>query len=179
MSPQQPWGGGGLGAPPGGGPPGGVPSGGGYGGGDAPVGRIPFSPEDEKNIQQTALFMKISGGIAIVGALFGLVGGIGVNVYTGSPALAGVCFGTLALGVQGLLATLLFLSSNAFAQIVSTDGNDQQHLAEGLRKLRVYFLVKAALWVLGFLTCCCFAIFALTMGAALVSLFAGAAAPSP
>jgi hypothetical protein len=175
----QSWGGGGLGAPLGGGPPGGGPPGGSYGATSAPLGRIPFSPEDEKNIQQTALFMKISGGIAIVGALFGLVGGIAVNFYTGMPALGGVCFGTLALGVQGLLATLLFLSSNAFARIVSTDGDDQQHLAEGLRKLRVYFLVKAALWVLGFLSCCCFAVLAATMGAALFSMLAGAAASSP
>jgi 4-hydroxybenzoate polyprenyltransferase len=162
-----------MGAPPAG------PPGGGHGGGDAPLGRIPFSPEDEKNIQQTALFMKVAGAIAIVGALFGLVAGVGVNLYTGMPALGGVCFGSLVLGVQGLLATLLFMSSNAFARIVSTDGDDQGHLAEGLRKLRVYFLVKAALWVLGFLTCCCFAILAATMGAALFSMLAGAAASSP
>ncbi len=174
MNAPQSWGGGGLGAPPGGAPPGGS-----YGETSGPLARIPFSPEDEKNIRETALFMKIAGGIAVVGAFLGLVGGIGVNLYTGMPLLGGVCTGTLALGVQGLLATLLFLSSNAFAQIVATEGNDQQHLAEGLRKLRVYFLVKAGVWVVGFVSCCCFAVLAATMGAALFSMLAGAAAGSP
>jgi hypothetical protein len=164
-APQQPWGGGGgLGPPPGGG---------GYGGGgNAPLGRIPFSQEDESNIRQTALFMQVAGGLAVLGALFGLFGSIGVNLYTGAPALGGVCFGTVVLSIEGLLATLLFLSANAFTKIVTTDGSDQQNLAEGLRKLRVYFLVKAALWVLGFLTCCCFLVIGITMGAAVFAALA-------
>jgi len=170
------WGdGAGFGAP-GGGGIGGVPSSGGGPSGGAPLGRIPFSPDDEKNIGQTALFMRISGGLAVVGALFGLFGSIGVNLYTGAPALGSVCFGAFFLTVEGLIAALLFLSANAFASIVATDGNDQQHLAEGLRKLRVYFLVKAALWVLGFLACCCFTIVFVTMGAAILSAIGGAAA---
>lgn len=151
------------------GDPGGMPP-----GGDAPLGRIPFSPEDEKNIQQTALFMRISGGLAMLGALFGLVGSAGVNLYTGMPVLGGVCVGFVILSVEGLLATLLFLSANAFANIVATDGNDQQHLAEGLGKLRVYFLVKAVLWVLAFITCClCMSLFVF-MGAAIAAAIGNA-----
>ncbi|MDQ3033777.1 MAG: hypothetical protein M3Y87_15280 [Myxococcota bacterium] len=200
MSPPQDWGGGGGGgygggSPPGGGlppgggfppggggyqPPGGggyqPPGGGGYGGppagGDAPLGRIPFSPDDEKNITQTALFMKIAGGLAIASSLFSLVGTVGIGLYRGSDQIAGnICGGVLALLVQVLFAVLLFMSSNAFGRIVSSDGNDQQHLADGLKQLRVYFLVKAVLWTLGIIACCfCFGgviLFAGAIGAAL------------
>lgn len=166
-APQQSWGGGGgVGPPPGGG--------GLDGGGNAPLGKIPFSPEDEQNIRRTALFMQIAGGLAVLGALFGLFGSIGVNLYTGAPALGGVCFGTVLLTIEGGLAALLFVSANAFTKIVTTDGSDQQHLAEGLRKLRVYFLVKAILWVLGLLACCCFVVLGVTMGAALFAALSGA-----
>lgn len=164
----QQWGG-----PPPGGGLGGVPMAG--PGGEAPLGRIPFSSDDEKNIQQTALFMRISGALAVLGALFGLVGSVGVNLYTGAPPLGGVCFGTIMLSVEALMATLLFLAANAFASIVATDGNDQQHLAEGLRKLRVYFLVKAILWVLAFITCCLCASLFLFVGAAIFSAIGAAA----
>lgn len=189
MSPPQDWGGGGYGggSPPGGGgyppgggfPPGGgggfqPPGGGGYppGGGDAPLGRIPFSPEDEKNIAQTALFMKIAGGLAIASSIFSLVGTVGIGLYRGSDQIVfNVCGGGVALLLQVLFAVLLFMSSNAFGKIVSSDGNDQQHLADGLKQLRVYFVVKAVLWTLGILACCfCMAagvLFAGAIGAAI------------
>ena len=186
-----PPGGGGFGPPPGGGgfgqPPGGgqAPSGGGYGpppggggappGGEAPLGRIPFTPDQEKDIQQTALFMRISGGLAIASALFGLVGSIGVNLYSNLPAMSSVPFGCVGTLVQGLLAGLLFFAAGAFAKIVSTDGEDQHHLADGLKKLRVYFLVKSGLWIMGFLCCCIGVVVFSIMGAAFLSLLGVAA----
>ncbi|AKF11255.1 hypothetical protein [Sandaracinus amylolyticus] len=160
-----PGGGGGFGPPGGGTPP---PGGGGYGGGgDAPLTRIPFTPEDEKNIQQTALFMKIAGGLAILGSLFSMVGSIGVGLYRQMPIGANVCVGVIGLGVQALLAVLLFMAASAFEKITTSDGQDQQLLADGLGKLRVYFLVKAVLWVLGIVLCCCGFVLVMTMGAAI------------
>lgn len=161
-------------SPPGGGAP--PPGGGGYGGGgDGPLGRIPFTPDDEKNIQQTALFMKIAGGLALLSAVFSLVGSVGVGLYRGIPIAGNACGGMIGLGIQALLAVMLFMSSGAFEKIVATDGNDQHHLAEGLKKLRVYFLVKSVLWVLGLLLCCCGFAIAMTMGAAIFGALAGAA----
>lgn len=143
--------------------------------GEAPLGRIPFSPEGEKSIRETALFMRISGALAVLGALFGLVGSVAVNLYTGAPALNGLCFGSFILAIEGLLAGLLFVAANAFACIVATDGSDQQLLAQGLGTLRVYFVVKAVLWVLAILTCClCMSIFAV-VGAAFMSILGQAA----
>ncbi|MDQ3035845.1 MAG: hypothetical protein M3Y87_25805 [Myxococcota bacterium] len=185
MSPPQEWGGGappggggGFGAAPGGGgfgtPP---PSGGGFGtpppggGGEAPLGRIPFSPDDEKNITQTALFMRVAGGLALVNALFSMVSGVGVGLYRGSAIASGICGGAVMLGIQALLAVLLFMSSNAFARIVTTDGEDQSHLASGLKQLRVYFMVKAVLWVLGILACCVCVGFVIVLGAAAAAEF--------
>ena len=175
-----PGGGGGFGAPPGGGGGGGLtppPGGGGYGGGgDAPLGRIPFTPDDEKNIQQTALFMKIAGGLALLSSIFSMVGSIGVGLARDTSQIAGnICGGVIGLGVQALLAVLLFMSASAFEKIVSSDGNDQHHLAEGLKKLRVYFVVKAVLWTLGLLLCCCGMVLFMTMGAALFGTLAGVA----
>jgi len=197
-------GGGGFGSPPGGGGYGGPPAGGGGGfgspppgggfggqppsghggfggappGGGAPLGRIPFTPEEEKDIQQSALFMKISGGLAVVSGIFGMVGSIGVNLYTNMPPLGSALFSCVGILVQGLLAGLLFMAAGSFAKIVSTDGQDQHHLAEGLKKLRIYFVVKAGLWVLGFLFCCLGVVLMMFMGAALMSLLAGAGASS-
>jgi hypothetical protein len=167
-------GGGGFGQPPGGGTP--PPGGGGYGGGggEGPLGRIPFSPEDEKNITQTALFMKIAGGLAIAGSLFSITGSIGVGLYRGSPIGVNLCFGVVGLGIQALLALLLFMSASAFEKIVSSDGNDQQHLAAGLKQLRVYFMVKAVLWVIGFLLCCACLALGMVFGAAIMAAIGGA-----
>ncbi|UJR85330.1 hypothetical protein [Sandaracinus amylolyticus] len=162
-------GGGGFGAPP--------PGGGGYGGGgDSPLGRIAFSPEDEKNIQQTALFMKIAGGLAILGSLFSMVGSVGVGLYRQMPIGGNVCFGVMGLGVQALLAVLLFMAASAFEKITTSDGQDQQLLADGLGKLRIYFLVKAVLWVLGILLCCCGFVLIMTMGAAIFAALGSALA---
>lgn len=50
-------------------------------GGEAPLGRIPFSAEDEKNIRQTAVFMRAAGGLAILGALLSVVGWVAVGLF--------------------------------------------------------------------------------------------------
>ncbi|MFK7988639.1 MAG: hypothetical protein AB8I08_21645 [Sandaracinaceae bacterium] len=168
------------GAPPGGfGTPPGPPGGGGFGppgGGEAseaPAGRIPFTPEDETNIRQAALFMKISGALALFGVFFGFVGSVAVNLYTNLPAWGSVCTAAISILVQGGLAAMLFFSANAFGKIVDTDGQDQHHLADGLKKLRVYFLTKAVLWVLGILACCVGFGLVMVMGAAITAAFAG------
>lgn len=182
-----PPGGGGFGQPPGGAPPGGFgPPGGGPpdgfgapggapGGGEAPVGRIPFSAEDEKNIRQTVLFMRLSAAFAMFGVVFGIIGSIAVNLYTNLPAWGPLCSGAISMLVQGGLAAMLVFGANAFGKIVDTDGQDQHHLADGLKKLRVYFLTKAILWVLGILACCGVFALSMVMGAALFAAFAGAA----
>lgn len=172
MSPPQQWGQGGGGgfAPPGGG--------GGYGPppGDAPLGSIPFSPDDEKNIGQTVLFMRIAGAIAIASSLFSMFGTIGVGLYRGLPIAGSVCGGLLGLALQASLGAMLLVSSNAFSKITSSDGADQHHLASGLRQLRWYFLVKAILWLLGILLCCACVVLGAVFGAAIMSMVAGAAA---
>ncbi len=184
MSPPQQWGqgggggyapppgGGGFGQPPQGGPP---PSGGGAPPGDAPLAKISFSPEDETNIKQTALFMRIAGALAILSSIVSLVGSIGVGLFRGTPIGGNVCFGLLGLGVQVMLGVLLLVSAAAFSKIVSSDGQDQEHLASGLKQLRWYFLIKAILYLLGFLLCCGCIVLSMVFGAAMVALLAGMA----
>lgn len=151
------------------------PAGGGFGGGggEAPLGKIPFSPEDEKNIAQSALFMRIAGGLAILSSLFSMVGTIAVGLYRSLPIGASICFGLIGLVVQVALGAMLFVSAGAFAKIASTDGEDQRHLANGLKQLRWYFLVRAILWVLGILLCCGCVILMVVAGGAVAAALAG------
>lgn len=180
MSPSQQWGGGGGWGPqpPGGGaPPGGgglPPPGGGALPGDAPLGSIPFSPEDRRNISQTAMFMRLAGALALLSGVFSTVGTVAVWLYRGADILGPIVSGVLGLFVQAALGAMLFVSASAFSKIVVSDGADQHHLASGLRQLRWYFLTKAIIWALLVLGCCLCIGVGVIFGAAFFAMVAGA-----
>ena len=80
------------------------------------------------------------------------------------------------MATQVVLAALLFRASTSFEKMVDTDGEDQALLVAGIKDLRVYFLVKVALWILGILVCCCCGAALMFFGTAVMAAFAGAAA---
>ncbi len=171
----QPPGGGGFGQPPGGQPPGGggfgqppgsgggaPPSGGGMGGGggEGPLAHIPFTPDDEANLSGMARFAMIAAITAIIAGFLQAIAQIvqSVVIEAPGPTLAGqACGAVLGLGITGTLAFFLFKASTAIKKVVETDDADQQNLVAALSSLKVYFMVKGILVIIGLCFVCCIA----------------------
>jgi hypothetical protein len=182
----QPPGGGGFGAPPSGGgfgaPPssgGGAPgcfgaAGGGGGGGGGPLAHIPFTPEDDKNLSGMARFAMLAGITAIVGAILQAIVQIVQSIVVESPlgnagpqVVGQVCGGVIVVAIAGLLAVFLFKASNAIKKVVETDDADQLNLIAALNALKVYFMVKGILAIVGLVLVCCLVGAAFMFGAAI------------
>lgn len=178
--PQNPSGGGGFGAPPGGAPagggiaPAGPPGGGGFappgGGGGGPLSRIPFTPDEDRTIGSAGSFMMFAGIITILGALLGIVK-TGVQLWA-APALEGAavfgaaCGNLIAVLVAFVFGAWLILGSRALKKVVTDDENDQVHLMQAIDKLRQVFALKAVLIVVVFLLSC---VIGLVVGGAMVA----------
>ncbi|MDQ3033776.1 MAG: hypothetical protein M3Y87_15275 [Myxococcota bacterium] len=128
------------------------------------VARIPFTPSDESAIRTlvgTMLFLLIVnfviGGLMVVGSCFAFLGVPGQLTF---HPLAGVGMVMSALGIvlygggtigQGVL---LLQIRRSLEQLVQTDSQDQSLMADAFAKLRIFFLLEAALFAVGmFLSC--------------------------
>jgi len=119
---------------------------------------IPFSPEEEATIRQMSRFMNISAFLMIAGAVLSIIGGVakGVLAHASGTMLGGqICGGLLAGGVIGALAFVLLQGAKAFRAVVDSDGSDQDYLAKGLEKLKIYFMAKGILAILLTVVFCC------------------------
>jgi len=75
---------------------------------------------------------------------------------SGGTMLGGqICGGLLAGGVIGALAFVLLQGAKAFRAVVDSDGSDQDYLAKGLEKLKIYFMAKGILAILLTVVFCC------------------------
>ena len=101
--------------------------------------RIPFSKEDEKTILAMCLGMRVAAVANIIAAVVSAV----VSLKAGNVE-AGI--GVL---LQAAFAVFLFQAAKNFQAVAETDTDDQKHIAEGLAQLRVMFLVKGVLVVIG------------------------------
>jgi hypothetical protein len=147
-----------------GGPP---PPGGGYGAPppsgptqEAPLARIPFTPEDEANLSGMARYAKLAGVALLLSVLFNLAGGIIAALATRGDQMLiqlGIAIGSavIGLGVAAVLAAFLFRAGNAITKVVTTDGADQEHLVDAFRGLRGYFMVNGILIILAICLGCC------------------------
>jgi len=162
--------GGGFGAPPGGPPPGA----GAAHPGDTPLGVIQFSPEEEATIRQMARFMNISAFLMVAGSVLSILGGLakGLMVHAQGLVMVGqICGGLFGGIVIGGLAFVLMQGAKAFRDVVDSDGSDQDHLAKGLDKLKIYFMAKGILTILLTLLACGAFIVAIAVGAGMASRF--------
>lgn len=167
-------GGGGWGAPPPGGgggwgqPP---PSGGGWGPpgqqpgsgpgqppmpqqsyGEVPLARIPFTPDDEKNLKQMAWLARAAGIAGVVSWVLQAGVSFIIDIRVGGRSTVS---GMLGLAVACLLALFLWKAAKAIEAMVATDGADQQHLGAAFQALRNYFMLKGALYILAIAAICC------------------------
>ena len=100
--------------------------------------RIPFSLEDESNLRQLALLMRVSAVAAVVS---GGAEAAGAVLYSG-----GFHFG-LAVVFQVAMAAWLFRGAKAFDRVADSDEDDQGHISTAIDNLRFLFLLKSILVV--------------------------------
>ena len=152
----------------------GVPAGGG-----GPLREIAFTAEEESNLRAMARYMGIAGILLIVTALFQtiaqlvkafvapLIHHMPNQVTTGRGA-GMLCGALIGIGLAALLGGALITAGRAFKRVVDSNDADQANLADGFRKLRLYFLVKGVLFIAMFLLCC----LGLMFGAAAAAMLA-------
>lgn len=104
----------------------------------APLSRIPFSQESEKQIASLAGWMSIFAVIALLGMIGSLVGMI---AFADVSQLGGVA-------VNLLLAIWALQAASAFKSVARTDTADQVFLTEGFTKLRMIFLMQSLLIIM-------------------------------
>ncbi len=123
-----------------------------------PVSQIPFSIKDElailsmsKWMKFVGIFLMIVGALGLIGLAFGALGCVGMPIN----AAAGVIFiVALVIGV-GMIALVIWQGSLAygaaerFELVVKSDDADQDYIAWGFQKLRIFFVIEAILAVLG------------------------------
>jgi len=116
-----------------------------------------------------ARFMFLAGALAFAVAVFNIILSAVQGIVSNAPgaSIAGqVCGGVLGAAISGVLAFLLIQGSKAFKQVVATDVADQAYLAEGLAKLKTYFMVKGILFILAIVAICCILTLGIFIGAA-------------
>jgi hypothetical protein len=132
------------------------------------VSRIPFTAVEEGVLRQLSgwmLFIAIVHFIVaafalVAGCLFASMGSVLTAAFAkfGAVAGAGIAVVILALVVSVVAATILTIQGvlltqarGSFFAVVTSDAADQLHLVNGLRKLRLFFLIEIILLGLGVL----------------------------
>ena len=134
--------------------------------------RIPFRPEDEVMISSMAVWMRFIGAFTILAGILLLFGVLlllalfstvqhfedsGLEQFHrqlqgGGVPLAGLGVVVLVLSGMTIWAGMaLYQAGENFTQVATTDVADQEYLARGLDKLRLFFkleVLKAALAVI-------------------------------
>ena len=142
--------------------------------------RIPFSTEEEAEISGLARWLTLSAGLLIAASVFSLLpsvisiiklatGDISENPVAGiTMSAVGLNLGAslISLAIVLVMAMWLFQSSRSFSAVVETDDADQEHLTDGLIKLRNYFYMKVAMVGIALLFGCVGALLVTSLNAA-------------
>ena len=117
---------------------------------EKPLERIPFSIEDELMIMSmakwkkfVAVFHMIGGGLLILGAVF-VSSYVSSKLMGDAAAPVAVIIG-LALAIGGVLiwqGSLLYSAGEFFDLVAKTDDADQDYVAKGFGKLKMFFIVE-------------------------------------
>ncbi|MFK7988638.1 MAG: hypothetical protein AB8I08_21640 [Sandaracinaceae bacterium] len=126
--------------------------------------RIPFTPDDESAIGMLSgsmMFLLVInllfGGLGLLGgccSFFGIPGRAVIHPMLGvAAAINGVgvslfCAGMVAQGA------LLFQIYKALTAVVATDDQDQALFSDVFKKLKFYFMLEAALFLVSMLVQC-------------------------
>ena len=123
------------------------------------VTRVPFTPEDEGAIRTLTGAMTfllvvnfIFGGLGVLG---GCCSFVGVPARIAIHPLAGLGAGITALGVllycAGMVGqgALLMQMRRLLTDVVTSDNQDQALLGQAFHKLRFFFTLEAALFLVG------------------------------
>src|SRR5687768_17799811 len=88
--------------------------------GEAPLAHIPFTPEDQKNLKQMALFARIAGAGAIASLMIQGIAELVAAVRTGGDAH--IFRNGIGFVIAVILAAALWQCAKAIDQMLDTDG---------------------------------------------------------
>jgi len=133
---------------------------------EQPLARVPFEIDDEKTIASMAKWMMFIAVVHFIISFLILIGscfaGFGVAM---APTATGVGGSPAAVAIGAMITMLVFMvltfivllvqgvllakASSSFKAVATTDHADQDHLAAGFRRMRVFFLFEV---IFGLLT---------------------------
>jgi hypothetical protein len=119
--------------------------------------RIPFGPEQEQTLLQTAKWIRLIGRYQLVaGVALGAMCGVAVSRLFGGKALLGGMGFVLGTATWSLYLVwggfLLVMVARHLNRVAETDDADQMYLAVCFQKFRQYFIFEAAFGVLAMLS---------------------------
>lgn len=119
------------------------------------TGTYEFGPADDAIIRKAGSRARIWGIISLVGGVLTLGGGVVlIALAAGLPAPfntigPGIGAGLLPLAIANLVgAFFYFQSGQSLEAVVNTQGNDIEHMMQGLNKLAKAFMIEAILTII-------------------------------
>jgi uncharacterized membrane-anchored protein len=113
--------------------------------------RIPFSTDDEANIQSLAWWLRASGIVTTLTVVLGFAEMLRSRNFANA----------LGMIVMLACAVLSIQAAGYFSKVATTDEADQAHLVGGFRKLRLAYLLLSIWIIIGLVLLSAFLLFAI------------------
>ena len=113
--------------------------------------RIPFSKEDEADIEALAWWLRASGIVTAVTVIFGVAEMVRTTNFSN----------VIGLMIMMACAVLSIQAASHFHKVATTDVADQDHILGGFRKLRLAYLLLSIWIIIGLVFICAVLLFVL------------------